>query len=333
MKALVLHGPKDLRFEEVSEPSLEPDWVLVRIKRVGICGTDKAFYKGTYKPGKIPLIPGHEISGEIVDVSRNVSRDLIGRRVTSEINIPCRKCWFCRNGMYTHCPYRSVLGISIDGGMAEYMITRVDVIHVVEDLSHDRIAFIEPLAAVIEMIEMEPPKPLSNIAVIGLGNIGLLSIQVLKLLRPRKLVAIARRDSPKARLAESLGADEVVEVDEIKDYISKKTPEGGGFDYVVEATGDPRALDLAVEITRPRGVIAAKSTHGSPVSFNYTLSVVKELRIIGSRCGPFEKAIDLLRLGLVRVEPLITSVYPLSRGVEAFEKSFDRDQIKVHLTP
>ena len=331
MRALVLHGPRDLRYEEIPDPSPRSNWVLVKIKRVGICGTDKAFYKGTYKPGKLPIVLGHEIAGEVVEVGLGVSRDLVGRRVTSEINIPCRRCWYCLSGMYTHCPYREVIGISIDGGMAEYILTREDVIHIVEDLSFDKIAFIEPLAAVVEMIEMEPPKPLSRVAVLGLGPIGLLSIQVLKLMRPRLLVAVARRESPKTKLALQLGADEIVYLDELDDYVKRKTPEGQGFDYVVEATGDPSGLELATKITRPRGVVAAKSTHGAPTSFNYTYAIVKELRIVGSRCGPFDKAIDLLRLGLVKTDPLVTSVYPLSRGVEAMEKSFERDQIKIHI--
>lgn len=333
MRALVLYGPRDLRLEERPVPTPREGWVLVRVKRVGICGTDKAFYKGTYRPPRTPLVPGHEIAGDIVEVGRGVSRDLVGRRATTEINIFCGKCWFCRNNMYTHCPYREVVGISIDGGMAEYMVTRADVVHVVDDLSYDKIAFIEPLAAVVEMVETEPPRPLSRIAVIGLGTIGLLSIQVLRLFRPRLLVAIARRGSPKTGLAYELGADEVVDTESLYDYIRKKTPEGQGFDYVVEASGDPSALDLAVEITRPRGVIASKSTHGARTSFNYTLSVVKELRIVGSRCGPFDKAIDLLRTGLVKTERLLTGVYGLDRGVEAFEKSFERDQIKIQLEP
>ncbi len=332
MRALVLHGPRDLRFEEVPDPSPRDNWVLIRVRRVGICGTDKAFYKGTYKPGKLPIIPGHEIAGEIIDVGKDVSRDLIGRRVTTEINVPCRRCWYCLNGMYTHCPYRVVLGITIDGGMAEYVLSRSDIIHFVDDLPYEKSVFVEPLAAIIEMIDLEPPKPLSRVAVIGLGTIGLLSIQVLRLLRPRLLVAIARRDSPKTRLALDLGADEIVYLDDLQNYIKKKTPEGQGFDYVVEASGDPSGLELATQITRPRGVVAAKSTHGSPTTFNYTYAIVKELRIIGSRCGPFDKAIDLLRLGLVKIDPLITSTHPLSKGVEAFEKSFERDQVKIHIT-
>lgn len=331
MKALVLHGPYDLRLEEVDDPIPKNDWVRIRVKRIGICGTDKAFYKGTYKLMKKPLIPGHEIAGIIDMVGENAPDSLIGHKVTTEINVYCGKCWYCRHGMYTHCPYRETIGITRDGGMAEYVLTRKDLIHVVDDLDFDIIAFIEPLAAVVEMIEMQRVEPLSNIAVLGIGPIGLLSIQVLKLFHPDKIVAIARRDSPKIKYAYMVGADEVLTYEEALEYMKQHTPEGQGFDYIVEAAGSYKGLDMALKLTRPRGVIAAKSTHGSNVSFNYTLMVVKEVRIVGSRCGPFDKAIMLLRKRLVKVRELITAVYPLEKGIEAFKASFRRENVKVQL--
>lgn len=331
MKALVLYGPGDLRLEDIREPIPKGEWVRIRVRRAGICGTDKAFYKGTYKLLKKPLVLGHEIAGVIDMVGENVSEPLIGRKVTTEINIHCRKCWYCLNGMYTHCPYRETIGISRDGGMAEYVLTRKDLVHIVDDLDYDIIAFIEPLAAVIEMIEMQSVEPLSNIAVLGIGTIGLLAIQVLKLFQPNRIVAVARKDSPKIRYAYMAGADEVLTYEEALEYARKHTPEGQGFDYVVEATGSPHGLDMALRLTRPRGVIAAKSTHGSSVSFDYTLMVVKEVKIVSSRCGPFDKAVKLLRRGLVKVRDLVTAVYRLEDGVEAFEASMRRENIKVQL--
>jgi len=331
MKALLLHGPRDIRLEEVEEPRVEPGWVLLKVERVGICGTDKAMYTGTYRLLKTPLIPGHEVSGRVVEVGDGVPRDIVGHRVTTEINVYCGRCWYCRNGMPTHCPYRETIGITRDGGMAEYMVTRHDLVHVVDDLTSVQASFVEPLAAVVEMLEMEYVKPFSRIAVIGVGTIGLLSIQVLRLLNPELIVAVSRPGSPKARLAERLGADMVVDYSELTSIVKTVTPEGQGFDYVVEATGSPMGLDIALEVTRPRGVVLLKSTHGAPVSFDQTKAVVKELRLSTSRCGPFDKAITLLRRRLVKVEELVTSEYPLEKGVEAFEKSLERDQVKVSL--
>lgn len=334
MKALVLYGPNDLKLEEVEAPSPGPGEVLVRVKRVGICGTDKAFFKGTYRPGKLPIIPGHEVFGEIVEVGEGVDGGYIGRPVTSEINFYCGKCSYCREGLRTHCPYRKVLGITVDGGMAEYMITRADLVHDVSGLSPVEAAFVEPLAAVIEMLEMHPVRDGDTVAVIGSGTVGLLSMRVLRAIaRPSLLVAIAREGSPKLRYVRASGVDDIVDEKRAIEYARAVTKEGQGFDYVVEASGDPGALELAVELVRPRGVIAAKSTHGAPTSFNLTKLVVKEARIVGSRCGPFDKAIDLLRRKLVKVEDLVTSEEPLERGVEAFRKSFERDQVKVHIIP
>lgn len=333
MDALVLYGPNDIRFEDVEEPQPHGEWVRIKVKRVGICGTDKAFYAGTYKPKKLPIIPGHEISGIVDEVGDEKYSDLIGELVTTEINVHCRKCWYCRNGMYTHCPYRETIGISIDGGMAEYVLTRVDLLHRIQGLTWIQGTFVEPLAAVVEMTIMQSIKEGSNIAVIGLGTIGLLAIQLAKLYNPKLLIAIARPDTPKKSIAYDLGIDEVLTYEEAPEYMRKATPEGEGFDYVVEASGSSDGLETALNLVRPRGVIAAKSTHGEFVRFNYTLMVVKEVRIIGSRCGPFDEAIKLLKNGDIRVEPLLTSTYPLSRGEEAFERSFDRREIKIHLTP
>ncbi len=331
MLAVVKEGPgAGFALRDVPRPRPLPGTVIVRVKAVGICGTDIPIFDGI-RPVPYPLIPGHEIAGVVDVVGEGVSKDLIGRRVTTEINIYCGKCWYCRHGMTTHCPYRETIGITRDGGMAEYVLTRADLIHVVDDLDYTEIAFIEPLAAVIEATEMYPVKPLSRIAVLGIGTIGLLAIAYLKLHNPYEIVAVSRPGSPKAKYAELMGADQVLDLDSVREYVKKNTPEGQGFDVVVEATGSPKGLDLAIELVRPRGVVLAKSTHGSPVSFNYTLAVVKEVQISTSRCGPFEKAINVLRRKLIDVKKLVTAEYRLEKGVEAFKKSFERDMVKVHL--
>jgi len=335
MKALVLYSPGVLRLMDVPVPELGEGQVLIKVERSGICGTDKAFYKGTYSPGKIPIILGHEVSGRVVDVGKRQGgsgESLIGSRVTTEINFNCGRCWYCRNGLPTHCPYRKTLGISVDGSFAEYVVSRYDLVHVVNDLTPIQASFVEPLAAVVEMVELAPLPRNANVAVIGVGTIGLLALGLLsKLYEPRLLVAVARPDTPKKSMAFEMGAHEVLSDEELNEVIVKKTPEGAGFDYVVEASGNPEGLQKAVEIVRPRGVIAVKSTHGIRAGIDVTKLVVKEVSLVGSRCGPFKKAIKLLREGVIKVDRLVTSEFPLSRGVEAFEKSFERGEVKVHI--
>jgi len=321
----MLYGPRDLRLEDVSIPRPLSDWCLVKTRAVGICGTDKAFYLGTYPLFKKPLIPGHEVVGEVVEGPK----DLVGRRVVPEINFSCGRCYYCRLGLYTHCPYKKTLGIDFDGGMAEYFIAPVEALHLAEDLDPIIGVEVEPLAAVLNMFEQYPPTPTMKIAVIGSGNLAILTVQVLKLLGIDEPVVIVRRGSVKQRYIRQLGV-ETIYLDEIEDYVKKNTPEGQGFDMVIEATGSNKGLEIAVKITKPRGIIHMKSTPGGLAEFNQTLAVVKELRIIGTRCGTFKefkRAIELL--AREHVKPIITSTVGLKQGILAFEKALEKEQVKV----
>ncbi len=226
--------------------------------------------------------------------------------------------------MRTHCPHREALGISADGGMAEYVITPEVNLWPVDGLTDVQAAFVEPLAAAVQMVRMAPPRG-ERFLVIGAGTIGLLAAQLL----PGEVWVMARDGSPKFEVVERLGLN-FLPASELESAL-KLTPEGEGFDYVVEATGRPEGIELALRSVRPRGIIAAKSTHGLQVRFSYTELVVKEVRLVGSRCGPFGEAIGLLREGRVRVEELLTSEFPLERVGEAFETSLRRDQVKVHV--
>ncbi len=330
MKALRLHGPHSVRLEEVPDPRPGKGWVLIETRLVGICGTDKAFYKGSYKPPKLPLIPGHEAVGVVIDGPE----ELRGRRVVTEINLVLD--WnhpVCRLGMYTHCPpsVRRVLGIDFDGAMAEYFLSKPEALHIVEELSDEQAIFVEPLAAVLRTFKLKPLKPLSHVAVIGAGPIALLAAQVARL-HGANVTAVLRSDSPKRSFFKELGFS-IVAVNEAEE--TAKSVNGGlGFDAVVEATGTPEGLKLALKLVRPLGTVYTKSTHGMPVEIDQTRLVVNEVALIGSRCGTwreFEEAIDLLAKNLVKVR--VTAVYSLDKGVEAFEKSLERKAFKVAVKP
>ncbi|RLE54619.1 MAG: zinc-binding dehydrogenase [Thermoprotei archaeon] len=329
MLAARLYGARDLRLEDVPTPEVPEGWVLVRTLAVGICGTDKAFYLGTYPLFKVPLVPGHEVCGVVV----GGPRDLVGRRVVPEINFSCGRCSLCRLGLYTHCPHKRTLGIDFDGGMAEYFVAPVSALHFVDDLDPVVATAVEPLAAVLNALEQYPPKPHMKVAVLGSGNLAILTIQVLKCFGVLDVAAIARDDSPKVKYLRELGV-EVVTLSQLSDYVKRCTPEGLGFDMVFEVTGSPQGLELAIDITRPRGVIHLKSTPGARSCIDSTRAVVKELKIIGTRCGTFRefnKAIELIRGGIVR--PIVTSTVKLRSVVEAFERSLRREEVKVVVIP
>lgn len=320
-----LYGPRNLVVEDVEPPEPPAGWAVVRSVAVGICGTDKAFYTGTYPLFKAPLVPGHEVVG----VVEEGPEELQGRLVVPEINFPCGRCYYCRIGLYTHCPHKKTLGIDFDGGLAERFVAPPQALHVVEGLDPLVATEVEPLAAVLNALEQYPLTPTARCVIIGSGNLALLTAQVLRLQGAEPLI-VARPGSPKAARLAEMGFT-VVSADEVREAARRSTPEGLGFDVVFEASGDPDALNLAVELARPRGVIHLKSTPGAPARVNTTLAVVKELRVVGTRCGTFrefEKAIELLRSG--RVTPLITSVVEgLPRAREAFEKSLTRHEFKV----
>ncbi|MGC9118060.1 MAG: MDR/zinc-dependent alcohol dehydrogenase-like family protein [Thermoproteus sp.] len=315
MRALLLKAPRELEVVDLPTPEPPAGWSLVRTELAGICGTDKAFYRGTYPLFKRPLVPGHEVVGTVVE------GPLKGRRVVSEINFADLTCDYCRSGLYTHCPYKKTLGIDFDGGMAEYFVAPDYALHLFDGPPELGI-FVEPLAAVLNAFSLRPLRPGERAAVVGVGNMALLAVQVLRLLGASEVAVVARRESRRLKALERL-ADVV--------YLGEAP--GARFDLVFEASGDPKALDAAVAMAKPRGAVHLKSTPGSPAVFNSTLAVVKEVAIVGSRCGTFREfreAIALLTSGKVR--PVLDAVYPLEEGRRAFEEA-QGDVFKVAVRP
>ncbi|MEM0000410.1 MAG: alcohol dehydrogenase catalytic domain-containing protein [Desulfurococcaceae archaeon] len=315
MKAIVLYGPRKLEVTGTSVPVLPRGWVLVKTELVGICGTDKAFYTGTYKLLKTPLIPGHEVVGVVVEGSE----ELKGKRVVPEINFPCGKCEYCRLGLYTHCTGKKTLGIDLDGGMAEYFIAPVEALHVYPGPPEMGI-FVEPLAAVLRALMLRPPKPGDKVAVIGTGNLAWLVVQALKKLYELHVELVVREGSVKAKHFKDL-VDGIVHSSELVEST---------YDVVFEVSGDPNALNTAIRLVKPRGIIHLKSTPGTGAHANMTSMVVKEAEIVCSRCGTFREfkyAVKLLVGG--KVVPRLDRVYKLDDGREAFEESLKPEYFKV----
>ena len=319
MRAVVYDGRVSCR--DVPEPEAGKGAVLA-VRRAGICGTDLAIAAGDYRV-KPPLILGHEVFGTVWKMPQERS-SLRGSRCATEINFGCGECEFCRAGVKSHCVRGEAMGIHRDGGFAEYVETSPDNLHLVPDsISDEEAVFIEPLAACIQLTKMAVIEPDSACAVVGPGRMGLLVIQLLKGLRPRRLVAIGHR-GPKLEMARRYGA-EVFDVSEVESALGER---GTKFDNVVETTGNTDGLELALKMVKPRGTIHLKSTHGVPATIDATRIVVDEIRVQGSRCGPFDEAIRLLESGEVRVGELITHRFPLVECVDAFRIASSKDSIK-----
>ena len=320
MKAVVYDG--EVRCRDIPEPKATGEAIL-SVKKAGICGTDLAIASGQYYV-KTPLVLGHEIFG-VVRSAPAASSAPVGKRAVTEITAACGSCYFCKAGMKSHCAQGRALGIHRDGGFAEFVSTPAENLHLVPDvISDEEAVFIEPLAACVQLLRVGNVAEGSTCAVVGTGRMGLLLLQLLKLTNPALLVAVGRAGK-KLEAARGLG----VLTFGVEEVVKALALTGGaGFDNVIEATGGPSGIALALSMVKPRGTLHLKSTHGVPVEMDVTKVVVDEVRLQGSRCGPFEDAIQLLVQEKVKVRGLITDRFPLDRCREAMETAGSRSSIK-----
>jgi len=333
MKAAVFDG-KEVEIKEVPKPKPNDSQALIKIKSTGICGTDLAIIEGNL-PTPTPLIPGHEFSGIVEEVGKNVEISWLGKNVASEINANIDfNCFFCRRKLYTQCISRKAIGIDINGSFAEYIAVDSYLLHEIpKSVSFNEATFIEPLAAAYQTFETMPLENDDKVmAIFGLGKLGLLITQV-ALLNGLDLVVIDGSDR-KLALAKKFGAQHIINRfnnKKISEEIKKLT-NGLGADIVVDTTGNPDSLRDIVNSCRTRGKLHIKSTHGLDTPINLTDIVVRELTLYSSRCGPFEKAIDGLKSKKVVVKDLISNEYPLisiKEALNSYKKS--RDNIKTIL--
>ena len=310
MRALVFNG--ELGLAERPTPQRE-DESLVRVRLAGICNTDIEITRGY---NAYHGILGHEFVG----VAESGPHQ--GQRVVGEINASCGQCVMCMSGNRTHCPQRTVLGIhERDGAMAEYLTLPHENLYVVpEGIQDEQAVFVEPLAAALEILDGVHVRPSERVVVIGDGKLGQLCVQVLALTGCQ--LTLVGRHAQKLALAARHGSQVVHERD--------VTAESGA-DVVVDCTGSASGLVLAAQVVRARGRIVMKSTIHGQQRAPLTPLVVKEVTLIGSRCGPFDAALRLLARGLVDVESLVSEVRPLSDGVNAFARAQEPAVLKVLL--
>jgi threonine dehydrogenase-like Zn-dependent dehydrogenase len=315
MRAL-LFDDSEARVAEVAEPQACDESVLVRVSLAGICNTDLEIVKGYMQ---FRGILGHEFVGR-VEAGPSEWR---GQRVVGEINFACRSCPICAQGLHRHCPSRAVMGmLDADGACAELVRLPVTNLHPVPDSVADEIAvFTEPLAAAFEILEQTQIEPGSRCLVLGDGKLGLLIAQVLHQAgasvlavgkHPEKLAILGKRGIATALASEW---------------------NGERASLVVEATGTAEGFARAVAATRPRGTLVLKSTVSERPSLDLSPIIVDEIRVVGSRCGPFPPALRALETGSVDVGSLISHRVALDDAVEGLRKASQPDVLKVLIEP
>jgi threonine dehydrogenase-like Zn-dependent dehydrogenase len=314
-------------------PKLRPRWALVRIRLAGVCNTDIEILRGYHQ---FRGVPGHEFIGEVVEVagvSAAEQEHWLGKRVAGEINVSCSAygyrplCEFCRRGLKTHCARRTILGIvAHDGGFAEYLALPLENLHrIPANVSDEQAVFIEPLAAACEILDQFPIRNFPNAAVLGDGKLAQLIARVLHAAGCR--VTLYGKYDSKRKLARHAGITTRKVCGDARDLKRMKE----SYRLVVEATGSPTGLILAQQMSEPRGTLVLKSTfHGAAPVETWPI-VVKELTVVGSRCGPFGKAIALLRSGKVDPTALITRTFPLRDAPRAIRYAQQPNVMKVIL--
>jgi threonine dehydrogenase-like Zn-dependent dehydrogenase len=320
MRALVLHEAGPTFETDHPAPDLDQlpaDEALVRVHQAGICNTDLELIRG-YAAFRGVL--GHEFVG-VVEASPG-DPAWVGRRVVGEINIPCGLCEMCRSGLTMHCLSRAALGIrDWDGAFADYLSLPLENLHPVpEGVSDDQAVFTEPLAAALSVLSQTQIRPQDRVILLGDGKLGQLIAQVLALTGCN--LTVEGHHADKLALLESLG---------IATRRTETGDEEALANVVVEATGTPSGFIAAQRRVRPRGTLVLKSTYRDLPSTDLSKIVVDELRVVGSRCGPFGAALRLLERDLVKVEPLIHARYPLEEGVAALEHASQQGTLKILL--
>lgn len=318
MQALWLQDQQLTLKPDLPLPEPKPGEALVKTRLAGVCATDLEMTRGYYP---FTGVPGHEFVGEVVAAPG--FEGWIGQRVVGEINLVCGLCQACLTGRSHHCENRRVLGIlGKDGVLAEYFTLPMDNLHAVPDSVSDEAAvFTEPVAAALEIQQQVHIQPEMKVLVVGAGRLGLLIAQTLRL-TGCDLAVVVRREAQ----AELLSRWGIPAVDE-------RTLAAGAADLVVEATGSPEGFALSRKALRPAGTLVLKSTFAGDVSLNLSSLVVDEIRLVGSRCGPFPPALRLLKAGLVDTGSLVHAKYGLSEGLAAFEKAAERGVLKVLVAP
>lgn len=319
MKALRYTNGK-LELVDVAAPA-DSGEALVRVLKSGICNTDLEIVRG-YAGFEGTI--GHEFVG-IVEKATDAA-DLVGKRVVGEINAGCNVCEKCESGDPRHCSRRTVLGIvGRDGAHAEFLQLPSRNLLVVPDVvSDEQAVFTEPLAAALGIIEQVEITPETSVAVVGDGKLGLLCAFALAT-KTEKVTMIGKHESKLAiaRIRRIHG----VLLDDVPPALSRN------FDVVVEASGSESGFAEALELVRPRGKIVLKSTfHGTP-TWAASRVVVDEITIVGSRCGRFKPALDLLSSGAVQLEDLITDELALTNGIAAMHLAAQKGVLKVLLDP
>lgn len=345
MLAAVLEDLNQLTLKELPTPEIDADSALLRVESVSVCGSDIRIFRHGNPRVVPPAIIGHETSGVVVKVGENVTRVKEGDRVAIGADVPCGQCWWCRNGLGNNCAINYAVGYQIPGAFAQYMklprllLEEGPVTPFSDKITFDTASLAEPLGCAINGLEIVNMSIGRTVAIMGLGPIGCMMIDLARVMGAVKVIAI-QRSRKRLEIARAYNADVYI-CTEDEDVVQRCREETGGEgpNIVVTTSGSVEAHEQAIEMVSHRGYVnlfggLPKGTR--PMSVLSNTIHYKECFVTGSHgCVPrhHEIAVRLLENGSVRTEPIITHHFPLSRIHEAFEAMESRQGMKIVVHP
>jgi 2-desacetyl-2-hydroxyethyl bacteriochlorophyllide A dehydrogenase len=336
MKAVVFPQPEQIVFESVPDPICQPDEVVIRVTRTGICGTDVHIFRKEYL-SDFPLTPGHEFGGEIAEVGSRVTMPLkVGDRVAVDPNLYCGECEFCRREQANHCLNWQGIGVTRPGGFAEYVSVPARACYAVPDsLDDEQMALIEPLACIVYGMKRVRIAPADPVLLFGAGPIGLLLLQALRHSGAGPITVVEKQPTRLA-LAQSLGATHTLLAGpDLPEALADQQPYG--FGTVVDATGVPQVIERGFDFLRPRGqylIFGVAPMHAQIQIEPYKI-FKNDWSVIGSfaLCYTFQEAISWLESGVIDVTQLVSHQVPLDEFAPLFHQFAAGQTLKVQFTP
>lgn len=340
MKALLLKDKQTLSIENIELPKLKPNEMLVKVGACGVCGTDIHLYNGEEGAGSstLPLIMGHEFSGTIVEVGESVTKFKEGDRVTVDPNVYCGECYQCQRGNGHYCLHAEAYGVSMFGGFAEYCVVVEKAAYKIPDsLSLLHAALVEPVACCLHGIDRANIKPGDTVAVVGLGSIGQIILQLAKCAGAANIIAIEPQESKRAKALE-LGA--CVAIDPLTQDVNQAIADAGiiSVDTVIECVGRPNTMEMSIDIAS-RGatvVLFGLTAPNAEIKVKPLEQIFrKELIITSSFVNPLvtDRVIQLLANKRIDLDAVITDVIPLAQSEEIFTNNEYRTHGKILVVP
>ncbi len=328
MRAAYLVEPGRFDVRDVARPDPRPDEVLIRIARTGICGTDIHIFHGNYSAEHLPMIPGHEFTGHVAALGRDVDGVREGQPVVVDTNIGCTRCYWCRRNEILNCPEMRQMGIHIDGGFADYIAVPARlVIPAPEETPTEVLALTEPLACVVRAARKADVSFGQSAVVMGAGPIGNLHVQLLRTIGAAPIIV---SDISPERLKKASAADVAVTPDKLRDAVAQAT-DGRGADLVIESVGNPALYAEAQTLMRKGGHLAVFGLTGAgeTLSIDILQTILEENSLKGSVAGmgqDMHDALTLLTHGRIDTSAFTGAEYALEDIQAAFDSFADRPQ-------